>query len=148
MPEPANIRTLTLGDYDGLLDLFRESGLHSLRPDGRDSREAVARQLSSGVQTILGLEIDGRLAGAVVATHDSRKGWINRLVVHPDHRRLGHARRLISAVEAYLHAQGIQVIAVLIESDNPASLALFRSADYVECDPPVHYLSKRDHPDS
>ena len=141
------IQQLGLDDYDELLTLWQRGGLHSLRPQGRDSRAALAQQLASGVQTILGLSIDGRLVGAVIATHDSRKGWINRLVIDPDHRRRGHAARLIAAAEKTLHEQGMRVIAVLIEDDNPASLALFQKVGYVELTPPIHYLSKRDSDD-
>jgi len=137
-----------LDDYDALLELWHASGLHSLRPRGRDSRAALARQLASGVQTILGLEVDAQLIGAVVATHDSRKGWINRLTVHPSHRRRGYASQLIAAAERTLREQGIGVIAVLIESDNDASLALFLRAGYLACDPGMHYLSTRDNPDA
>jgi ribosomal protein S18 acetylase RimI-like enzyme len=149
MPEDLHpIRQLTLDDYDRLLALWQRAGLHSLRLEGRDSRSSVEGQLASGVQTILGLEIDGRLVGAVVATHDSRKGWINRLVVDPAHRRLGYATYLIEAAEALLRAQGMHVIAVLVEHDNPDSLALFRKAGYVELDGGIHYLTKRDSPDA
>jgi predicted GNAT family acetyltransferase len=142
--ENSHIRQLGLDDYDALLALWQRAGLHSLKPQGRDSRHNLAQQLASGVQTILGLEVDGRLAGAVVATHDSRKGWINRLVVDPDHRRRGYAVQLIAAAEDVLREQGMRVMAALIEDDNPASLALFQRVGYVEIDPPIHYLSKRD----
>mgnify|MGYP001026387550 FL=1 len=142
--ETAAIRVLSLDDYDQLTALWQRAGLHSVRPQGRDSRAALARQLQSGVQTILGLEIEGQLIGAVVATHDSRKGWINRLVVDPAHRRQGHATRLIAAAEQALRDQGMQIIAALIETDNPGSLALFRQAGYVEFDEGIHYVSKRD----
>ena len=137
------IRHLGLDDYDELLALWQRAGLHSLKPRGRDSRASIARQLASGVQTILGLEADGQLVGAVLVTHDSRKGWINRLVVGPDHRRQGHAARLIAAAEETLHEQDIHVIAALVESDNPASLALFQKTGYVEIDGGIHYLTKR-----
>jgi ribosomal protein S18 acetylase RimI-like enzyme len=141
------IRQLGLEDHEDLLALWQQAGLHSLRPKGRDSRAAMAQQLGSGLQAILGLEANGRLIGAVVATHDSRKGWINRLAVHPDHRREGHAVRLIAAAEETLRKQGMHVIAALVESDNPASLALFRKLGYVEIDSGVHYLTKRDSQD-
>lgn len=142
------IRTLGLDDYDALLALWQRAGLHSLRPHGRDSREALAAQLASGVQTILGLDLDGQLVGAVVATHDSRKGWINRLTVDPEYRRRGYATRLVAAAEEVLRAQGMRVIAALVESDNPASLALFERAGYVEIDRGMHYLTKRDSADA
>jgi len=141
------IRRLGLDDYEELLALWRRAGLHSLKPQGRDNRASLAQQLASGVQTILGLEADGQLVGAVVATHDSRKGWINRLVVAPGHRRRGHAARLIAAAEEVLREQGMCVIAALVESDNPASLTLFRKAGYVEIDSGIHYLTKRDSDD-
>jgi ribosomal protein S18 acetylase RimI-like enzyme len=147
MQERLDIRQLGLEDYDELLALWQRSGLHSLKPQGRDSRAALTHQLASGVQTILGLEVDGQLVGAVVATHDSRKGWINRLVVDPDHRRRGYAGRLIAEAERVLRAQGMRVIAALVESDNPSSLALFRRAGYIEIDAGIHYLTKRDSSD-
>ena len=142
------IRRLCLDDYDALLALWQRAGLHSIKPKGRDSRDSIARQLASGVQTILGLEVDGQLVGAVLVTHDSRKGWINRLVVDPGHRRQGHAARLIAAAEETLHQQDIHVIAALVERDNPASLALFQKMGYVEIDGGIHYLTKRDSDDA
>ena len=149
MPEESVcVRRLGLDDYDELMALWQRAGLHSLKPLGRDSRAGLARQLASGVQTILGLEVDGRLVGAVVATHDSRKGWINRLAVDPDHRRRGYGARLVAAAEEVLRELGLGVIAALVESDNPASLALFRKTGYVEIDPGIHYLTKRDSDDA
>ncbi len=140
----AVIRPLGMEAYDDLMALWQRAGLHSLKPRGRDSRAAVAEQLASGVETILGLEIDHRLVGAVVATHDSRKGWINRLAVDPDYRRRGYGMELIQAAERVLREQGIRVIAALVESDNPASLALFERTGYVQVDAGMHYLTKRD----
>ena len=70
-----------------------------MRLEGRDSRDAFAAQLS-GRQSVLGLEEDGQLIGTVVITHDTRKGWINRLVVHPDHRGKGYAVQLLSESRA------------------------------------------------
>jgi ribosomal protein S18 acetylase RimI-like enzyme len=137
------VRELGLDDYDDLLDLWTRAGLHSLKPHGRDSVEAFSRQLASGVQMILGLEIDGRLVGAVVATHDSRKGWINRLAVDPAYRRRGHGARLVRAAEEVLRDQDIRIIAALVEGDNRASLALFERCGYaVSSD--IYYVSKRE----
>jgi ribosomal protein S18 acetylase RimI-like enzyme len=137
------VRELGLDDYDDLLDLWKQTGLHSLKPRGRDSVEAVSRQLASGVQTMLGLEIDGRLLGAVVATHDSRKGWINRLAVDPAYRRRGYGARLVRAAEEVLRGQDIRIIAALVEGDNRPSLALFERCGYaVSSD--IHYVSKRE----
>jgi hypothetical protein len=81
------VRTLTLEDYDRWMSVWQRAGLHSIRPKGRDSREAFARQFASGTHTMIGLELSGELIGVVLATHDGRKGWINRLSVLPEYRR-------------------------------------------------------------
>ena len=137
------VRELGLDDYGDLLDLWKRAGLHSLKPRGRDSVEAVSRQLASGVQTMLGLKVDGRLVGAVVATHDSRKGWINRLAVDPAYRRRGYGARLVQAAEDVLRGQGIRIIAALVEGDNRPSLALFERCGYAVSSG-IHYVSKRE----
>jgi len=142
--DKGQIRQLGLNDYDDLLSLWLRAGLHSIKPCGRDSREALARQLASGVMTILGLEVEGRLVAAVIVTHDSRKGWINRLAVDPDCRRRGYGTRLIEVAETLLRGQGIPITAALVMGDNAASLALFRKAGYVEIDAGIHYLTKRE----
>ena len=76
------IRTLRLSDYEGMLDLFRVCGLGP-RSKGRDSRGATARQLRSKRNMFLGAFDGSRLVGTVLGTHDTRKGWINRLAVDP-----------------------------------------------------------------
>lgn len=140
----AALRRLTLDDYDAIMALWQQTGLHSLRPHGRDSRPAMAEQLAAG-QVILGLEADGQLIGVVVVTQDTRKGWINRLAVHPAHRRQGYAAQLIAAAEDELRAQGHHIFAALIEGDNAASQALFAREGYKTHD--IVYVSKRDSED-
>ena len=145
------IRPLGIDNYDAVMDLWRRSGLSSLRPSGRDSREAFAHQLGTwgayssncDLQTVLGLEHNDQLIGVVVATHDGRKGWINRLAIDPGYRRKGYAKRLIGAAEKALAADGITVIAALIEQENVTSLTLFQQAGY-QLHEGVCYLSKRD----
>jgi ribosomal protein S18 acetylase RimI-like enzyme len=136
-----NTRHLTIDDYETIIDLWQRTGLHSLRLQGRDSRQAMAAQLAAG-QVILGLEEAGQLIGVVVITHDTRKGWINRLAIHPDHRRRGYGARLIAAAEDELRALGYGIFTALIEDDNTASKALFAREGYRAH--AITYVSKRD----
>ena len=126
---PLRIRPLRLSDYDTIVRLAASSGL-PLRPRGRDSRAAFARQLRSNRTWYLGAFDSERLVGIVLGTHDSRKGWINRLAVHPDYRRRGIGRRLVRACERALHRVGIEMFAALIEEDNESSAVFFRSLGY------------------
>jgi ribosomal protein S18 acetylase RimI-like enzyme len=132
-----------MSDYERIVALWEAAGL-SHRPNGRDTREAFARQLESGLQTAIGVENEaGELVGVVLTTHDGRKGWINRLAVHPDYRRQGLGRRLIREAEQVLHNQGLHIIAALIEHENAASLALFQQAGYADYSG-MHYVTKRE----
>ncbi len=128
-----------------IIDLWQRAGLH-IRPAGRDSLEAFARQMATGVQTPIGLRDGERLVAVVLATHDSRKGWINRLAVDPDYRRQGLGTRLISLCEAHFRSLGIDIWAALIEDWNAASLALFRQAGY-DLAGDVTYATRRSHAD-
>ncbi len=141
-------QTVTLGadDYDAIRALWEEAGL-PIKRKGRDSREQFAAQMARGCQTVLGVrDAEGCLIGVVVATHDGRKGWINRLAVHPDHRRQGLGRYLIAQAEAALRAQGMQIVAALVEDWNEASLALFQATGYV-LHRDIFYLTKRESDD-
>jgi ribosomal protein S18 acetylase RimI-like enzyme len=139
-----NLRRLTIDDYQELMALWSRCGLPSLRPEGRDAQGALAGQIASGAVSILALEEDG-LAAAVLVSHDARKGWINRLVVAPEHRGRGLGRELLGKAEEDLRQRGIGIFAVLIERDNEASRNLFRREGYVPGDD-ILYLSKRDDP--
>lgn len=145
MQEPSQFQAVRLDVtyYDEIVDLWRRAGLH-IRPEGRDSPEAFARQMAGGVQTPLGLRAGEQLVAIALATHDSRKGWINRLAVDPHYRRQGLALRLIRLCEEHFQTLGIDIWAALIEDWNEASLALFRKAGYALA-PDITYASRRKH---
>ena len=125
-----------------MLALWQRAGLNSIRPEGRDSRAEFDRQLAGG-QIAIGLEEDGRLIGVVLATSDTRKGWINRLAIDPDYRRQGCGEQLVHAAEDALHEAGLHLIAAVIEEGNAASLTLFEKLGYA-AHPSIVYVSKRD----
>lgn len=130
-------------DYDEICALWNLVGLPT-RPVGRDSQQAFKSQLRGGNQVAFGLRSSqNQLIGVALATHDSRKGWINRLAVHPNYQRQGFAAQLIEACEAHFKQQGIAITAALVEAENAASLALFQREGY-HLHRDVLYLSKRE----
>jgi len=134
------IRPLRLSDYAAMIDLFTACGLEP-RVRGRDSRREIARQLRSN-RTLYLAAFDGdRLVGTCLATHDTRKGWINRLAVHPDYRRQGLAARLVRACEAGLRRKGLRVFAALVEADNVPSHRLFVKLGYEATD--IRYYRRK-----
>ncbi len=138
--EKLTIRPLRAADYAELCDVWRAAGL-SVRPHGRDAEPEFRKQLARFASCYLAAEIDGRIVGVVLGTHDVRKGWINRLAVRPQYRQRGIARRLVEACEQALVAEGIEIIAALVEEGNEPSARLFASQGY-KTDVPVYYFRK------
>jgi ribosomal protein S18 acetylase RimI-like enzyme len=139
-----NIRQMQAEDIPALLALWRQAGL-AIRPKGRDTTEALARQFESMGRHWWMAEQDGKVIGAVMGTHDARKGWINRIAVHPDYRRRGVASALADRVEQSLAEDGMEIFAALIEDDNETSCRLFEALGYEKY--PVHYYRKKLHED-
>ena len=145
-PGDLQIRFLTRDDIPDLLALWSAAKL-SIRPSGRDHADRLAAEVTDYPRNFLGAFAGGHLVGACVATWDGRRGWINRLAVHPQSRGRGVAQQLIAAGEAELKSRGAQVIAALVEPGNSPSLALFARCGYRDT-PRAIYLSKREGPDA
>jgi ribosomal protein S18 acetylase RimI-like enzyme len=134
------IRKFHIDDYDAVIKLWNEAKL-PYRPNGRDSRDRIEKELKGGNSIFLIAEIVGRPVGCVLGTHDGRKGWINRLVVKPEFRRQNIARKLVAEVETKLARLGIEVTACLIEEWNTDSMKAFEQLGYERGE--VAYFSKR-----
>jgi len=144
-PGELKIRPLRIDDYKALINLWNRAEL-SYRPEGRDSPEEFTRQVHLDHVLYLGAFMNCEMVGSILATHDGRRGWLNRLAVAPQHRRNGIAARLVERAEKELRTMGMRIITVLIEDWNQASFAFFKSQDYVRHDD-VTYFSKREGPE-
>jgi len=144
MPSEIVIREFRFGDYDQVMRLWEEGRL-PVKPEGRDSRANVIRQLAEPVVIFLVAEARGGVVGTVLATHDGRKGWINRLAVAAGFRRRGLGRRLVLEAEARLEALGLEIFACLIEDWNGDSMDFFEGLGYRK-HPEILYFAKRKFP--
>ncbi|NOZ03483.1 MAG: GNAT family N-acetyltransferase [FCB group bacterium] len=139
------LRKFRIGDYDTLIELWEKSRL-PYKPKGRDRRDKIERELQAGKALFYVAECDGQIVGSIFGTHDGRKGWINRLAVHPEYRGRGIARKLVTRVEEDLNKLGIDIIACLVEGWNHDSINAFKAMGYSEFEDIV-YFTKRKYPD-
>lgn len=135
------IREMRPEDYGALVRLWKDAGL-TYHPKGRDSRVRVVKELGTPMALFLVAEAEGSLVGSLLGTTDGRKGWVNRLAVHPEWQRKGVAVDLLNEMERRFDQRGILVFCALIQGDNSSSQAFFEKAGYV-VDPTVVYYSKR-----
>jgi len=140
------VRDFRIEDYEPVMALWRAGGL-PLKPEGRDSRASLAGQIQTPqIQFLVAEDAgSGRVIGTVLASHDGRKGWINRLAVDPGWRGRGIGARLLRDAERWLEGQGLGILACLIEEDNPLSMAVFEKRGYRR-HPEIHYFAKRRDP--
>jgi len=123
------VRPLRRSDYDPMIALFQVCGLNP-KTKGRDSFRSFTAQLRQNADSYLGAFDGDRLVGTVLGTHDTRKGWINRLAVDPGYRRRAIAARLVRHCELVLRKKGLEMFAALIEPENRASEEFFQSVGY------------------
>lgn len=139
------IRRFKMSDYDRVIELWQQGNL-PLKPKGRDSREEIERQIQLSNVIFLVAESAGKVIGTVLATHDGRKGWINRLAVDPAFRGQGLGQILIKEAEKELEKERIMMFAALIEEDNLPSINLFEKLGY-EYHPEIKYFTRKKFPE-
>ncbi|HET6160487.1 MAG TPA: GNAT family N-acetyltransferase [Dongiaceae bacterium] len=97
-------------------------------------RDKVAPGLLAGTRHLLAARQAGRLVGAVqlgcdVPPNQRRRADVSKLLVHPDARRQGIARRLMIDLERVARREGRQLL-VLDTREGDAAEPLYRSIGY------------------
>ena len=133
------------GDYETLINIWEKADL-PYKSKGRDSEESIEKEVKLDCNQFLFAILDGKAVGAILVTHDGRKGWINRVAVLPEFRNKGIARTLVNVAEEWLDTQGIGIYACQIEAYNTESLEAFKRMGYIPFEG-MHYLTKRKFPE-
>ena len=71
----------------------------------------------------------GDCVAATASLQQDHLGEIS-VAVHPDHRKSGHASKLVSAIEAQAITIGVDVIKAMIWVENHPSRSLFNTLGY------------------
>jgi ribosomal protein S18 acetylase RimI-like enzyme len=140
-----SIRRLISDDYDDIIQLWSDAGL-PYKPLGRDSRQRLTAEMALDFCAFYGLFEDRRMLAMGIANFDGRRGWVNRVAVHPDFRGMNLAGEIIRECEEFLTKQGALVICALIEDVNYPSISCFQNQGY-ECLQSILYYSKRESDD-
>lgn len=123
------IRPFQAADQEAVVALWDRCGL--LRP-WNDPRKDIARKLQVQPELFLVLQIDGALAGTVMAGYDGHRGWINYLAVDPGARRRGLGRALMAAAERLLRERGCPKINLQVRHDNREAVAFYECVGFAE----------------
>ena len=100
------IQEMTIGDYDEVFELWQSTNGISL--GDVDTRESIARFLERNPGFSYVARQDGLLVGAVLTSHDGRRGYIDHLAVRESHRIQGIGRALVLRCLYHLMQAGIR----------------------------------------
>ena len=101
----APVRDVREGEVEAVLALWREA---YGRVGVTDTLDDVLQAVSGSTSVLLVAEEGGRIVGTVIGGFDGWRGNIYRLAVHPQYRRQGLARRLVSDLEARQPINGVR----------------------------------------
>lgn len=135
------IRVLKPSEYESLINIWVKSSL-PYKPEGRDSEDNIKRQLQLDNNRFYVAEITGKLVGAIIASHNGRKGWVNRLAVLPQFRGMGIASSLMKKSEDFFLSNNINIFACLIEDWNDLSTKFFIDKEYLEHKDIIYYTKR------
>ena len=124
------IREMMVADYDAVLILWQSStGLVLSAADSRDSIQRFLER-NPGLSYVA---LDGdQIVGAVLCSHDGRRGYIDQLAVCESHRRQGIGRALVSRCLYNLIQVGIRDLRLFVIDDNLEAQEFWKKLGWTE----------------
>lgn len=125
---PLLVRTFRPSDEPGVVRLWN---LCFPRDPSRNEPAAViARKLRVQPELFLVGILDDEILCTALGGYDGFRGWIYHLATHPDHRRRGHASRMMREIESRLAELGCPKLNLQIRGRNEDLVEFYRSLGY------------------
>jgi ribosomal protein S18 acetylase RimI-like enzyme len=124
-----HVRSFQLSDVSPVTELLK----NALSEDCfENTMEPFSRQLSWDSDLIVVAEEEGEIVGALIGTIEQNHGCYFRIAVHPEYRRRGIGRSLVSAMESRFQSRKVKGIFVAVDEHNAPALPLFEALGYDE----------------
>ena len=133
------IRKMTLDDVPAVVELDQKS--FSLPWPERSFRYELTDNPASHCWVA---ELDGQVVGMIVAWLIVSEAHIATLATHPDFRRRGIAKRLLSYALQHLMRAGARSSFLEVRESNQAARAMYRKFGYIETGRRTRYYRDND----
>jgi ribosomal protein S18 acetylase RimI-like enzyme len=121
------IRNAIEEDIRSVLDLWAAAGSV---PSVTDSRDGLTGLLAADPRALLVAELDGVLAGSLIAAWDGWRGSFYRLAVSPEHQRKGLATMLLREGERRLRERGAVRLTAIVADNDSTAMSFWRAVGY------------------
>ena len=125
------IREMMISDYDEVYTLWRNTPGMGLNTTD-DSRAGIAVYLTRNPHTCFVAEAEQKIAGAILAGHDGRRGFIYHLAVAIPQRGKGIGSALVEHAMAALEQEGIRKIALVVFDRNEVGNAFWEQLGFTK----------------
>jgi ribosomal protein S18 acetylase RimI-like enzyme len=92
----------------------------------------IEAAMRSEVMNVAVIRAKTDVIGFGIMQYGDQTAHLALLAVHPEHRKQGHAARLLAWLEKCADTAGIGRIGVEARSDNPAAIAFYQKQGYVQ----------------
>jgi ribosomal protein S18 acetylase RimI-like enzyme len=125
---------MTADDHEAVMAFWETIEGIYLHQEETETSEGFTRTLARNEALSTVACDDGRIVGAVLCTHDGRRGTLRHLAVHKDYRKKGIGRALVEHSLAALRREGIRGAIVAVLKDNPQGRAFWERLGYERID--------------
>lgn len=125
---------MELKDYERVIQLWNScDGVHMHR-DYSETYEGMKNFLNRNPGMSF-IALDGEIiVGAVLGSHDGRRGFLNHLAVMKPYRKQEIARLIVDKVIGALKSEGMQKIAAFVLKNNEDARAFWRKLGFAHED--------------
>ena len=110
-------REMSIDDYNQLIKLWQSSSGIKLRDI--DSFQGFKKYLARNKGlSFVAVDKNNNIIGSIMAGHDGKRGYIQKLIVKQNYRKLGIATELLSKCLKALKDEGIIKSHIFVLSDN------------------------------
>jgi ribosomal protein S18 acetylase RimI-like enzyme len=122
-----DIRPIEDRDVERVAALWENCGL--TRPWNDPQADIALARRSPQAEVFVGLE-GSRLIASVLCGSDGHRGWLYYLAVDPEQQMNGLGKRMVARAEAWLRAQGVPKVELMIRDGNESVRDFYEAIGY------------------
>ncbi|MGH3350316.1 MAG: GNAT family N-acetyltransferase [Nocardioides sp.] len=123
------LRPAAVADIPALMELWELAAENDSRPADSSAKVEALIARDPAACTVA-VTPEGRVVGSLISGWDGWRAHLYRLAVHPDVRRHGLARRLLTHAETRLVGLGADRIDAMVLEGNDLGQALWKDSGY------------------